>query len=417
MFEDLFTSAATIERHRSAPLVKERVEYLRYLDTLGVRPPTLAKLAAYVLRLTRLLELIEARAVTVAEVDAAASEWWRPGMDGFRKRAAHHIRTRFAANSLRWLRFLGWLEEPEKPPPRRFAPEIAAFAAWARGERGYAEATVESCCAVAEDFFRFLAETNTPFASVSVVDVDRAVAAKSARAELSRRTIENMATRLKMFFRFAEDRGWCKPGIAAAISFPRIWVNDDVPAGLKREDVVRLLATTEGDRAVDKRDRAILMLLAAYGLRSTELRGLQLDDFDWERETLCVRRPKPGRTHIYPLSAGVGQVVIRYLREVRPRHRDRTLFLTLGVPFKPLSRGSLGYIVRRRLGTLGIVTGRRGPHTLRHAAAQHLLDQGMAMKVIGDFLGHRSPSSTAVYAKVDLGTLREVAAFDLEGLA
>ena len=417
MFEDLFRCAATIEKHRTAPLVEERVEYLRYFNTVGVQPARLATLAAYLLRLIRLLTLTEPRAVSVAEVEEAASQWWRPGMDEFRKRGGHHIRMEFAANSLRWLKFLGWLEEPEMPPGRPPTPQVAAFAAWARGERGYAEATVESCCAVVEDFFRFLAESNIPFASVSIVDVDRAVAAKSAHAELSRRTIENMTARLKMFFRFAEDRGWCKPGIAAAITFPRIWVNDDVPSGLKREDVVRLLATTEGDRAVDKRDRAILMLLAAYGLRSNELCRLQLDDFDWERETLRIRRPKPGRTHIYPLSAGVGQAVLRYLREVRPRHRDRTLFLTLGVPFKPLARNTLGYIVRRRLRSLGIVTGRRGPHALRHAAAQHLLDQGMAMKVIGDFLGHRSSSSTAVYAKVDLNALREVAAFDLEGLA
>ncbi|WP_442865538.1 tyrosine-type recombinase/integrase [Acidocella sp. MX-AZ03] len=57
------------------------------------------------------------------------------------------------------------------------------------------------------------------------------------------------------------------------------------------------------------------------------------------------------------------------------------------------------------------------PHALRHAAAQHLLDQGISMKVIGDFLGHRDPSSTAIYAKVNLAALREVAALDLEGLA
>jgi integrase/recombinase XerD len=62
-------------------------------------------------------------------------------------------------------------------------------------------------------------------------------------------------------------------------------------------------------------------------------------------------------------------------------------------------------------------THRRGTHALRHAAAQHLLDQGMSMKVIGDFLGHRDPSSTAIYAKVNLAALREVAALDLEGLA
>ena len=66
---------------------------------------------------------------------------------------------------------------------------------------------------------------------------------------------------------------------------------------------------------------------------------------------------------------------------------------------------------------LGIVTRHRGPHALRHATAQHLLDQGQSMKVIGDYLGHRNPSSVSVYAKVDLGALREVADFDLEGLS
>lgn len=419
MFEALFICAPLIERHLTAPLAEERVEYLRHLEKLGGQRDSLRKLAANLLRLVRLLELTVARPVRVAEVEAAAKEWWRPGMLGIRKRGPLHTGARFVANSLRWLRFQGWLEEPEKPPRRPATPQVAAFAAWAREERGYAEATVTSCCAATEDFFKFLAENKTPFASVSVVDVDRAVAAKSARAELNRKTIQNHAVRLRMFFRFAEDRGWCRPGIATAISMPRMYVNDAVPAGLKRDDVVRLLATTEGDRPSDKRDRAILMLLAVYGLRSGELRRLRLDDVDWERETLRVRRPKPGRTHVYPLSPGVGRAILRYLREVRPPRHGRTLFLTLALnmPFRPLTRGGLGSIVRNRLRTLGIVTGRRGPHALRHAAAQHLLDQGMAMKVIGDFLGHRSPSSTAVYAKVDLKALREVAAFDLEGVA
>jgi site-specific recombinase XerD len=87
------------------------------------------------------------------------------------------------------------------------------------------------------------------------------------------------------------------------------------------------------------------------------------------------------------------------------------------LPIQPLARKVLGKIVRDRLASLGIVAGKRGTHTLRHAAAQHLLDQGMSMKVIGDFLGHRNPSSTAIYAKVNLAALREVAALDLEGLA
>ena len=74
---------------------------------------------------------------------------------------------------------------------------------------------------------------------------------------------------------------------------------ETVPKGLNRDEVLRLLATTEGDRAADLRDRAILMVLIAYGLRSGEVAGLQLDDLNWEEETLRVRRPKPGRIHHY----------------------------------------------------------------------------------------------------------------------
>ena len=191
---------------------------------------------------------------------------------------------------------------------------------------------------------------------------------------------------------------------------------ETVPKGLNRDEVLRLLGTTEGDRAADLRDRAILMVLIAYGLRSGEVAGLQLDDLNWEEETLRVRRPKPGRIHHYPLSRGVGHAVLRYVRKVRPPRSERTLFLTLSAPIRPLRRGAIWHVVGSRLDRLGIAGKRRGPHSLRHAAAQHLLDHGLSMKEVGDYLGHRSVSSTSAYAKVRLGALREVAEIDLEGL-
>ena len=197
---------------------------------------------------------------------------------------------------------------------------------------------------------------------------------------------------------------------------PRFMADETVPKGLRREDVVRLLASVEGVRTVDKRDRAILMLFIAYGLRAGEVGGLRLDDLDWESGMLRVRCSKPGRTHHWPLSSGVGHAILRYIREARPSGFGRGLFFTSRAPIRPLTRKTLDKMVRDRLAAIGVVDGRRGPHALRHAAAQHLLDQGMSMKVIGDFLGHRDPSSTAIYAKVNLAALREVAALDLEGL-
>ena len=228
----------------------------------------------------------------------------------------------------------------------------------------------------------------------------------------------NYAQRLRLFFRFAEFGGWCMGGIADAIKAPRIYADERLPPRLTRDEVFRLLATTEGNRRSDIRDRAILMLLIAYGLRSGELRRLRLDDIDWQAETLRVRRSKSGRTHPYPLSQSVAHAIVRYIREVRPSRPDRTLFCTVVAPIRLLTRGALGTIVRDRLRRVGVVAGRRGPHALRHAAAQHLLDQGASWKVIADHLGHATQASTRAYAKIDLNALREVAQdFDLEGLA
>jgi integrase len=168
---------------------------------------------------------------------------------------------------------------------------------------------------------------------------------------------------------------------------------------------------------VDIRGRAMLMLLAVYGLRCGELIALRLEDFDWIQETLTVPSAKRQRPRIYPLCRSVGDAVLRYLREARPQLCHREVFLALRAPFGPLHTGASVYgAVSSRLRALRIKTPHYGPHALRHACATHLLAQGLSLKEIGDHLGHRSPESTRVYAKVDLVALRTVADFDLGGL-
>ena len=416
MFEELFKDPKSIDQYWSAPLVECRLQYLQHRAESGARPGTLCVIATHQLRLVHLLDLREGDRVSIPQIEAAAGEWSCPALHRYQRPASNRTRAEFFGHAVQWLRFMGWLEEPTEVRHPHTA-EVAVFEQWMREERGFSEETIRSFRSGANEFFDWLAGRDIPLASVRITDIDGAIAAKSARRQYSRITIRHYGDSLRAFFRFAEGRDWCMPGMATAILLPRIYQQETVPAGLNREDVRRLLATTEGGRPVDKRDRAILMLLIAYGMRSGEVRNLELDDLDWENETLRLRRPKPGRTHLYPLSRGVGQAILRYILEVRPSCPKRTLFLTLLAPPRPLSQAGLGEVVRSRLERLGVVTGRRGPHALRHAAAQHLLDQGMSMKVIGDFLGHRDPASTAIYAKVDLKTLREVADFDLEGLA
>ena len=351
----------------------------------------------------------------MTRIEAAAGQWSLPGGRRCSRTADPDARRRFFAHAVQWLRFLGMLEEPHATQ-HAHAGEVAVFAAQMRNERGWSEDTIRGCCHTVDRFFDWLDERGVALASVRITDIDQALARYHAR-DYSRVTIHDYAQRLRTFFRFAEQQGWCTPGLAEGIMSSRFYRGETIPKGLNRDEVLRLLATTEGERPADLRDRAILMLLITYGLRSGEVTGLRLDDLDWEEETLRVRCPKPGRTHLYPLSRAVGQAIVRYLREVRPPRPERTLFLTLNAPIRPLSRTAVSHVVRRRLDRLGITGKRRGAHALRHAAAQHLLDQGLSMKEVGDYLGHRSVSATSVYAKVQLDALREVADINLAGLA
>jgi integrase/recombinase XerD len=204
--------------------------------------------------------------------------------------------------------------------------------------------------------------------------------------------------------------------MANGIEGPRIFQQEALPIGPAWEDVQRLITSTDSDRPGDIRDRAILMLFAIYAFRSREVAGLCVEDVNWEKEIISIARPKQRRKQQYPLVNEVGEAILRYLRQVRPRCGRRETFLTLKAPFRPLSPGALNHVVSTRLSELGITTLRRGPHSLRHACAGHLVSVGFSLKQIGDHLGHRSAYATRVYAKVDLAGLRKVAEFDLGGL-
>jgi site-specific recombinase XerD len=252
-----------------------------------------------------------------------------------------------------------------------------------------------------------------PFHQIGITDIDAAIARKGEQDGYARASIKTYVTALRSFFRYAESRGWCAPGLAAAIMSPRLFAEAPLPTGPAWDDVQRLLASTAGDQPKDIRDRAILLLFAVYGLRVGEVRTLRLEDVDWAQERLYVTRPKPRRRHAYPLAYPVGEALLRYLKDVRPRAPYREVFLTVKAPWGPLSSGALYDTVSDRLRLLALPLRHYGPHALRHACATRLLAEGLSLKEIGDHLGHRKTDTTRVYAKVDLGRLRQVADFAL----
>jgi site-specific recombinase XerD len=205
--------------------------------------------------------------------------------------------------------------------------------------------------------------------------------------------------------------------LAAAILVPRIYADERLPIGPTWDQVARLVTEADGETPLQRRNGAILRLLAIYGLRSSEVRRLQVADIDWAAHRFQIIRAKSGHREVLPLEPTVEHALSRYVHNARPPTRDHgALFVTGCAPFRPLSAGALYRIVSSRWPVTDAPQKGRGPHGLRHACARHLIEAGLSFKEVGDHLGHRNPDSTRIYAKVNLPALRLVALEDLGGL-
>ena len=414
MFETLFQNPAVVTRQRSGPFAEARERFLNHCASQGLARATLVRRARELLVIAERIDITLGEAIGLSTIEAAAARWAREQLQRQHARGLRWSREFFVQIATDWLHFLGRLEVP-KPKIMPFADRIADFAAYQRDERGLSPATIRNQSWHVEKLLGWLGEQNLCLDNVSLEDVDAFLAANGKQG-WGRVSVATSAKALRAFFRHAAVRGWCAASIATGIDGPRLFRYEGLPVGPPWPDVQRGVASSSGNSARDIRDRAILILLATYGFRSGEVSGLQLEDVNWEKEIVSIVRPKPRRTQQYPLVSEAGEAILRYLQQVRPRCARREIFLTLKAPFRRLSPGAIYHLVSTRLDALGIQVPRRGPHSLRHACAGHLVAEGFSLKEIGDHLGHSSAKATRIYAKVDLVGLREVANFDLGGL-
>jgi len=346
----------------------------------GYAPTTLHVMADDLFWVARKLRRCPKLRVTPEQIKKAAQDWSERELFCGHMLNKRWTGARFVRVAKKWLRFLGHLVEPVDRIP--FVHLLMDFRGWMEDERGLSSTTIERWSGYLKQFLCWYGAKKLPFSAVGITDLDAFLRSCGAKG-CSRISINNKATGLRAF----------------------LW-----------QDVRRMLAGTETNRPEDIRDRPILMLFAVYGLRATEVATLRLEDIDWKHDLIVVSRLKGRGRQIYPLSPAVGGAILRYLQEVRPRCSWREVFLTCSAPLQPISRTGLYSLTRRRMRKFGISSPHTGPHSLRHACAAHLVEEGFSLKEIGDHLGHRSSSATRIYAKVDLPSLRKVAAFDLGGL-
>jgi integrase/recombinase XerD len=417
MFNRLFERSHAIARQLSGPLVEERRRYLAHCADLGMATRTLRLTAELLLAAEEYLKLADRPDAIIAlhEIEEAGTRWCsRKALPPIRLHPKLS-RQRFIHHAVGWLTFLNRLEIPARPV-KVYDQMMVEFTDFMQKERGLSPATIELRCFTVRAFLSRLRCGERSLGTITVADVDSVLAQKVNEEHYARVTVQTCASSLRAFFRYAEMRGWCQAGIAASIMAPRVFQHESLPSGPAWHDVQKLLHATAGDQPASIRDHAILMLFAVYGVRAGEVARLQLNDIEWQREKIVFTRSKLLGSQTFPLCQTVGEAIIHYLKEARPQSSSRELFLTIRAPFRPLTSGALCQLVARQLKPMGLPIKHHGPHSLRHACATRLLNEGLSLKEVGDHLGHRCPETTRIYAKVDLLHLREVASFDLGGL-
>jgi integrase/recombinase XerD len=413
LIESLSSWPSVHRRHLTAPLLKERELFLAHLLQIGWDADRVQAVAGYLVRIVRIMGLTTLRSVELTEIEEAGMHWANyNGPERICKRPHTSPRV-FVKIARLWLRFHGALVLPATPSGR-FDTLLAEFRS-ALVSRGLASTTIGSYIDRTRIFLRWASDRYNDLSLVSLKDVDDFLGGnREAGWHLS--TITTHCISLRAFFIFAEERGLCPPGIWRGIESPRLPQYTELPKGPSWADIRRLIRSVNGRTPLELRSRAMFLLYSIYGLRASEVARLRLDDFDWRSETFCVHRAKRGGIQQFPVQYEVGEAILDYLQHGRPRCASRFIFLTLQVPYRPLTSGAMWDIVGKRMKKLGIQSVHHGPHSLRHACATHLLKKGSSLKEIADFLGHRTTQCVAIYAKYDQRSLRKVAAFSLAGI-
>lgn len=315
------------------------------------------------------------------------------------------------------------IEHARRIAPHRFAiqqhatpdpdgPLLVAYLEHLRHVRGLEPKTCEGLLLVARRILAWY-HHHAPIQSLAAMTGEDVLALVQHLLSLSANhyTRSSTTTYVRTFLRFLR---WSDLSSQDLVRFvPRIpcWRMAHLPSRLAWEDVRRVINAIDVTTPSGVRDRALLLLLATTGLRAKELRLLELLDIRWRSGEVLVRRTKAKRDRVVPLLQEAGVALAEYVLHARPRIDSQRVFLSYLPPIRPFgTSGAISRIVRSRLERGGLELPRiAGAHLVRHSLATQLVSQRRPINEVADLLGHRSIDTTAIYVKVALPQLADVA--------
>ncbi|MFP4145607.1 MAG: site-specific tyrosine recombinase XerD [Phycisphaeraceae bacterium] len=291
-------------------------------------------------------------------------------------------------------------------PRSRFEQPVRDFLAYCRIECGFAQATLSAYARDLGDLWVWLAERGRrDWSELTLEDISAHLRHLEEKG-LEVSSIARHVATIRVFCRFLASTGHIPADPAERLSQPATWQR--LPTVMGQDQVRALLAAPQPKDPLYLRDRAMLELMYAAGLRASEVAELEENQLHAEIGVVRVVG-KGGKERIVPVGAPAWEAVGRYQRELRPGLVEKagpTARLLLSRSGQPITRVVVWQIVRRLAARAGL-TGVH-PHTLRHSFATHLLAGGADLRVVQEMLGHSNIRTTQVYTHVDRSRLKQV---------
>lgn len=326
-----------------------------------------------------------------------------------------HVRRRadisLAATTRCWHRYLQErgliaVAPPPASPSRRL---LAAYADHLRDVRGLAVLTITAHMRDIAELLREIDyDTNTARRqALSVRGIEEFLHVVGRRQ--ARGALQHVVAHMRGLLRFLALTGEVRPGLETQIDTPRVYRLEQLPRALPWDIVQKFLRAIDRRTPKGRRDFAMFLLMASYGLRTNEVAALTLDAIEWRARRIRIVLRKGGTPLLLPLTDDVAAALVAYLRRGRPPLACREVFLRCRAPAGLIERTAVTDAFQYWSRHSGLPISFQGPHCLRHSFAVHLLRRGVSLKTIGDVLGHRTAEATCVYLRLSIDDLRDVA--------
>jgi integrase/recombinase XerD len=273
-------------------------------------------------------------------------------------------------------------------------------------EAGLSKNTLEAYGLDLRTFAAFLADGGIELRTLTPANIQSFLIAQKEERGLAISSISRRLVAVKLFCRYAFARGHLERDISELIETPKKWQH--LPHVLNVQEVDTLLGLPDEGDPLALRDRAILHLFYATGLRVSELVGLRVRDVNLDIGYLrCLG--KGSKERIVPIGSKAIRTAEQYLRELRPQLVDglSTDRLFVSRTGRGLDRTNCWRLVVKYARRVGI-RGKVSPHTLRHSFATHLLSGGADLRVVQEMLGHADIATTQIYTHVDSDRLKAI---------